>query len=661
MLRVLNWFTVEHDWRLVVVAVLVSCIASFCVISLFHRACASRGRPRTAWILIDSLAAGIGIWATHFIAMLAYDPGIAITSDIGLSALSLAAAVALTGGGLCVAIYNPERWAAPAGGAIVGAGIATMHYLAMWALDLPGRVTWSLELALPSMVLGLLLGATALALAARRETLLNTTAAALCLALAIVLHHLTAIGAVEIVPDPTRVSSMLSIAPIGLALVIANAAFAILGMSIVASWMERRLRDQSAQTTAALNNMPHGLCMFDSKKRLVICNDGYSEMYRLPSNLLNVGTPHEAIIAHRVMSGLLAIEKKDGGVEQKLADLGKLSTTTKSSRIDSLADGRLICVTRQPMVEGGWVATHEDITEQHRLEQQRNHMVAQETRRASIDGAIASFRERIEQLLGTVTNSSNAMKTTATTLFASSEQTSQRAEGALKESNEASTNVAMVAVSAEQLSASIAEINQQLSRTTEIVGNAVTDAKATNDEYAGLAQAAQKIGDVVKLINNVAGQTNLLALNATIEAARAGEAGKGFAVVASEVKSLAVQTARATDEIARHIEAVQASTNGAIGAVHSIQECMREISSRTSGAAASVLQQSAATLEITENAAKAACGTNAVVGVLGEVTDAAIGTRAAAETVLTASNSVDTSVGNLRTEIESFLGKVAAA
>jgi methyl-accepting chemotaxis protein len=313
------------------------------------------------------------------------------------------------------------------------------------------------------------------------------------------------------------------------------------------------------------------------------------------------------------------------------------------------------------MVEGGWVATHEDITEQHRLEQQRNHMVAQETRRASIDGAIASFRERIEQLLGTVTNSSNAMKTTATTLFASSEQTSQRAEGALKESNEASTNVAMVAVSAEQLSASIAEINQQLSRTTEIVGNAVTDAKATNDEYAGLAQAAQKIGDVVKLINNVAGQTNLLALNATIEAARAGEAGKGFAVVASEVKSLAVQTARATDEIARHIEAVQASTNGAIGAVHSIQECMREISSRTSGAAASVLQQSAATLEITENAAKAACGTNAVVGVLGEVTDAAIGTRAAAETVLTASNSVDTSVGNLRTEIESFLGKVAAA
>ena len=185
------------------------------------------------------------------------------------------------------------------------------------------------------------------------------------------------------------------------------------------------------------------------------------------------------------------------------------------------------------------------------------------------------------------------------------------------------------------------------------------ESEATNDEYAGLAQAAQKIGDVVKLIQNVAGQTNLLALNATIEAARAGEAGRGFAVVASEVKSLAVQTAKATGDIARHIEAVQASSNGAIEVVHGIQERMREISTRTSGAAASVLEQNAATFEITRNASNAARGTSAVVAVLGEVSDAAIGTRAAAQTVLTASKSVDTSVGNLRTEIEGFLGKVA--
>ena len=200
-----------------------------------------------------------------------------------------------------------------------------------------------------------------------------------------------------------------------------------------------------------------------------------------------------------------------------------------------------------------------------------------------------------------------------------------------------------------------------MSQATEIVGNAVTESEATNDAYAGLAKAAQKIGDVVKLIQNVAGQTNLLALNATIEAARAGEAGRGFAVVASEVKSLAVQTAKATEDIARHIEAVQASSNGAIEVVHSIQGRMREISTRTSDAAASVLQQNAATFEITRNATNAARGTSAVVAVLGEVSEAAMGTRTAAETVLTASKSVDTSVGNLRTEIESFLVKVAVS
>ena len=126
----------------------------------------------------------------------------------------------------------------------------------------------------------------------------------------------------------------------------------------------------------------------------------------------------------------------------------------------------------------------------------------------------------------------------------------------------------------------------------------MTEASATNDQIGSLANAAQKIGDVVKLIQDVAGQTNLLALNATIEAARAGEAGRGFAVVASEVKSLAVKTAKATEEIAGQIAGVQASTGAAVEAIRRISDRMREINNHTAAVAASVQQQNADTGEI---------------------------------------------------------------
>ena len=175
----------------------------------------------------------------------------------------------------------------------------------------------------------------------------------------------------------------------------------------------------------------------------------------------------------------------------------------------------------------------------------------------------------------------------------------------------------------------------------------------------GLATGAQKIGDVIKLIRDIAGQTNLLALNATIEAARAGESGKGFAVVASEVKSLAVQTAKATEDIASHILGVQTSTGSAVAAIRQIAGRMQEINQHTAAVAGSVEQQSAATSEISHNVASAAQGTGHVVSVLGEVSAAATQTRSSAQVVLGASETVETAVADLRAEVESFLAKVA--
>ena len=240
----------------------------------------------------------------------------------------------------------------------------------------------------------------------------------------------------------------------------------------------------------------------------------------------------------------------DHYVDDCLKQVAEGRTETKTAE---LKDGRIIAVVSRPMRGGGWVATHTDVTDQLLAEKERDSLRQRDERRRSIDTAISSFRARVESVLKTVSQSATAMKTAAKTLLTTSDHTLQRAEGAVHGSNEASANVETAAAAAAELSVSIKEISRQLGQANDVVRSAAADANATNEDIAALAHVAQKIGDVVKLIQDIAGQTNLLALNATIEAARAGEAGRGFAVVASEVKSLAVQTAKATEEITHEI------------------------------------------------------------------------------------------------------------
>jgi NO-binding membrane sensor protein with MHYT domain len=173
MLPAVTSLTTEHDWRLVGIAGLVCLAASICAIVLFQRARAAQGRSRASWIVLGGVSAGFGIWATHFIVLLAYDPGIGVSYDIGLTALSFAAAAAITCAGLGVAVYVPARWGVPAGGGMVGAGAASMHDIGMWAAELPSRINWSFELLLASIALGMVLGIAALALAVRRNTVRN--------------------------------------------------------------------------------------------------------------------------------------------------------------------------------------------------------------------------------------------------------------------------------------------------------------------------------------------------------------------------------------------------------------------------------------------------------------------------------------------------------
>ncbi|WP_028133414.1 bifunctional diguanylate cyclase/phosphodiesterase [Bradyrhizobium japonicum] len=430
MFRVLSCLTVEHDVRLVVLAGLVCFVASIVAVSIFHRAIAARARTRLIWIAIAGAAIGYGIWATHFVAMLAYEPGVATGYGIVLTSLSLATAMFLTSVGFGVAAGDSGRWRPGTGGIIIGGGIASMHYLGMWALEVPGRVAWSLDLVLVSIVLGMCFGYAALAVAIKYRNYQGTLAAAVLLTLAIMSHHFTAMGAVHITPDPTRATSTLSLSPAVLALAIAGVALSVLGTSLIGVLADRRLasrtarfeeiisqlsvarqqledsqrelQEQTLRLDTAINHMVEGLCMFDAEKRLVICNERYARLYRLPPELLRAGTAHRDIIRHRIMNGILDGDVSDLAAERQIAKLDALPVHAVSSRIDAFADGRLICVTRQPMAGGGWVATHLDVTEQRRSEAKITYMAQHDALtelpnrvllRARLERALADTRD----------------------------------------------------------------------------------------------------------------------------------------------------------------------------------------------------------------------------------------------------------------------------
>ena len=282
-------------------------------------------------------------------------------------------------------------------------------------------------------------------------------------------------------------------------------------------------------------------------------------------------------------------------------------------------------------------------------------------RQRTLETAIADFDVAVNEIIKSVASASTELQASAQAMSVTAEQTSSKTTTVAAASEEASTNVQTVASASEQLSSSIAEIGRQASMSTKIAGQAVQEAHRTDGKVQGLADAAQKIGDVVTLINDIAAQTNLLALNATIEAARAGEAGKGFAVVASEVKSLANQTAKATEEIAEQIKAMQGATVESVEAIKSIERTITEMNQIATSIAAAVDEQDAATNEIARNVQEAARGTQDVSSNIVAVAEAAAETGSAAAQISGSSDILARQAETLREQVDKFLTRARAA
>ncbi len=275
--------------------------------------------------------------------------------------------------------------------------------------------------------------------------------------------------------------------------------------------------------------------------------------------------------------------------------------------------------------------------------------------------AQVTLADEVNQVVDSVASGTTQLEASAQAMSSTAEQTNSQAAAVAAASEQTSANVQTVSTAAEELSSSIREIGRQVTNAAKTASEAVSQANRTNSTVQGLADAAQKIGAVVELINGIASQTNLLALNATIEAARAGDAGKGFAVVASEVKSLANQTAKATEEIASQITAMQSVTQEAVDAIREIGVAVSGISEIATTIASAVEEQEAATQEIARNVQQAAAGTQEVSSNIVGVTQAANQTGAAAGQVLSVSGELSRQAQALRAKIEKFIADSKAA
>ena len=335
---------------------------------------------------------------------------------------------------------------------------------------------------------------------------------------------------------------------------------------------------------------------------------------------------------------------------RRIAD-GDLEVNVQDNRNDEIADmGRALVFFRQATA---------DAASARRKEGEQTRTL--ESRRQLVEAATREFEGAVANIVQTLDRAAEAMDRSARDMASTAGRNQEQALATAAASEEATTNVGIVATAAEEIAQSIEHIAARVANSATVASQASGEAKAITDAVESLSASVDEIGEVSDLISSIAAQTNLLALNATIEAARAGEAGRGFAVVAQEVKGLATQTGKATGEITRHIVSIEQTTERSVQAIKKIAATITQLSENASDVAVAMRQQDSVTQEIARNAGAAAKGTRDVAENIGEVSNSAVKTGQVASTVLTAAAELAEQSHQLRREVERYLAQLRVA